>query len=92
MSDVTRIACTICTPSAADRNGIRRPVSVTSQELTGLIQHFLEAHYVKADVAIATANEALDTAQKTVDLINEQAEAAIEPAKTPTAENGYGTS
>lgn len=46
MSQVTKIDCVFCTPSAGDLHGIRRPIAggITSEELGKLIIHVIEQH------------------------------------------------
>ena len=72
MSDVPKIACTICDPSAGDIQRIRRPITVTSQEIVNLVQHILSAHTSEGEVNLALAKAELaegiaNTAQETAD-------------------------
>jgi hypothetical protein len=60
MSDVPKITCTICDPSTGDINRIRRPITVTSQEIVNLVQHFITTH--TGLLAIEQKSEALDKA------------------------------
>jgi uncharacterized protein DUF3359 len=85
MSDVPRIACTICNPSAADVQGIRRPVTVTNSELTELMRHMLVSH----SPATTTANQALETAQRALDVAKAAQATAAGAEKTASRVSGY---
>ncbi len=96
MSDVPKITCTICDPRAGDVQGIRRPVTVTSGELTELIKHIVQEHISKTHIeglvrtlvleesALLTddaARNAAQAAQETADEALKLAQKAAESAE-----------
>lgn len=94
MSGVNFLKCTICDPSAGDINGIRRPVHVTSQEVTELVQHMISAHSgineateeaaratLSADHAALLANQAMSAIETKDNLV---------PPSTPDEEETIG--
>ena len=63
MSQVQRVECPICNPGSCGTNGVRRPISLTNQELAEFIQHVVITHTSLADVG-QTADTALTLANK----------------------------
>lgn len=65
MSQVNQLFCTVCNPEEGDTNGIRRVVHATSQELSALVQHFVENHItVTSDESTVIDQEARDAASE----------------------------
>lgn len=70
MSTVTKLDCVICNPEQGDVKGIRRPVTVTSQELSTLILHVITEHTPKPEFAPTEINKALDEIAPVVTSVN----------------------
>jgi hypothetical protein len=72
MSQVTKIDCVFCTPSAGDLHGIRRPIAggITSEELGKLVQHIIAGHTPAIAAATVAAEAADDVARSALKIAN----------------------
>jgi TolA-binding protein len=67
MSSIQKLNCSICNPAVDAAPGIRRTVTVTSAEVTALVQHVCDTHTNR----VADLVDRIDALEQTVTDLNE---------------------